>query len=695
MSLSLYFVRALETIFSFLLFLITISCLILWPAQSLEMSFADLNALFPFVVFFSAVLAVSIKLHTFSAIIVPTVISPSDTVNSRSKSLLIFSAITFAITLLITALGIDNEFSYTWFIAATGSATLLLSQVTTSYHKAIVSSEQAPKSHVLCLSLCSIFLVLLYLLSNVNNADDTHFISYIVGLFQHPQAPVFSVDTIYNENLPNHIFALNLGQSWEFIIAALSYSSGINHLTWYYTIAPCIMVIFVPWVTYTFVRHFVPQQALMGTLFSLAFLLLWSTHNHMHGFFFIPRFFQGKALLLMLYAPLTCLMVLLWCRTNSRRYLIATGLAMIACGGVSSTGFYIGGLVAGISLLAFSEWNIKALLKNFVLLALVSLPNLVMLVVVKTAIADVNSFSPVSTLANINETLALTSTLSTVPPMQPAERPISSMYWLFGDNYSLFIILSIVFVALIVSYASQTEERQLSLRWLSLILILCFSHPLATFLGNTIGPGNLIWRFHWAAPLSLLIALSSALIIQNSTAIMQLFVPNSPLLTKNAKTLSYSVLFSIFAVFIALNGGYALQRYSSSFILHKVPFEAMRAAKETARVTSKSDTIIAQNIVAQMLPMIVRDAKLIASRPLYWSQPYFSSEETKLRERLQTLTDNLDRLTAEQLVLYQSSIKLAGITVIVAESLPPKIIESLSLKPLAQLDAWGIYRVTG
>ena len=121
----------------------------------------------------------------------------------------------------------------------------------------------------------------------------------------------------------------------------------------------------------------------------------------------------------------------------------------------------------------------------------------------------------------------------------------------------------------------------------------------------------------------------------------------------------------------------------------------MRAAKETARVTSKSDTIIAQDIVAQMLPMLIRDAKLIASRPLYWSQPYFSSEETKLRERLQTLTDNLDRLTDEQLVAYQSSLKLAGITIIVAESLPPKIIESLSLKPLAQLDAWGIYRVTG
>lgn len=695
MSVTLYLVRALETIFSFLLFLITTSCFILWPAQSLGMPFADLNAVFPFIVFFSAVLAVLMKLNTFSAVIVPKVNAPTDKVSSRSKSQLIFSAITFVIALLITAFGIDDEFSYTWFIAATGSATLLLSNVVTSYHKAIVSSEQAPKSHVLWLSLCSLLLVFLYLLSNVNNADDTHFISYIVGLLQHPQAPVFSIDSIYNENLPNHIFALNLGQSWEFIIAALSYFSGIDHLTWYYTIAPCILVIFVPWVTYTFVRHFAPQQALLGTLFSLTFLLLWSTHNHMHGFFFIPRFFQGKALLLMLYAPLTCLMVLLWCRTDSRRYLIATGLAMVACGGVSSTGFYIAGLVAGISLLAFSQWSIKALLKNLALLALVSLPNLVMLVVVKTAIAKVNSYSPVSTLANVDENLALSSTLSTVLPMQPAERPITSMYWLFGDNYSLFIILSIVFVALLASYSSQTKERQLSLRWLSLILILCFSHPLASFLGNTIGPGNLIWRFHWAAPLSLVIALSSALIIQNSTAILRLFVPNSPLLARHAKTLSYPVLFSIFAVFVVLNGGYALQRYSSSFILHKVPSEAMRAAKETVRVTSESDTIVAQDIVAQMLPMLPRDAKLIASRPLYWSQPYFSSRETKLRERLQTLTDSLNSLTDEQLMLYQSSLKLAGITVIVAESLPPKIIKSLSLKPLAQIDAWGIYRVIG
>lgn len=695
MSVTLFLVRALETIFSFLLFLITTSCFILWPAQSLGMAFADLNTTFPFIVFFSALLAVLVKLNTFSAVIAPTVNVSTDKINLRSKSQLIFSAITFVIALLITAFGIDNEFSYTWFIAATGSATLLLSEVTTSNHEAIISSEEAPKSHIVWLSLCSILLVFLYLLSNVNNADDTHFISYIVGLLQHPEAPLFSIDTIYNENLPNHIFALNLGQSWEFIIAALSYFSGINHLTWYYTIAPCIMVIFVPWITYTFVRHFVPQQALMGTLFSLTFLLLWSTHNHMHGFFFIPRFFQGKALLLMLYAPLTCLMILLWCKTNSRRYLIATGLAMVACGGVSSTGFYIAGLVAGISLLAFSQWSIKVLLKNLVLLALVSLPNLVMLVVVKTAIAKVDSYSPVATLANIDENLALTSTLSTVLPMQPAERPISSMYWLFGDNYSLFIILSVVFVALIATYVSQTKERLLSLRWLGLILILCFSHPLASFLGNTIGPGNLIWRYHWAVPLSLVIALSSALIIQHSIAILQLFVPNSPLLARHAKTLSYPILFSIFAVFTVLNGGYALQRYSSSFIFHKVPFEAMRAAKETVRVTSESDTIVAQDIVAQMLPMLPRDARLIASRPLYWGQPYFTTEDRELRKRLQDLTDSLDTLTVEQLELYKSSINLAGITVIVAKTLPQEIIDSLSLKPLAQLDAWGIYRVIG
>lgn len=695
MSITSFCTRSVEVVFSFLFFLIAFTSLALWPAQSLGLSFAEFRMVFPLLVIFAAALATFFKLNAFTISLRNIFLRTHVQASEASKFRLTFCLTTFVIALIITGLGLNDAFSYTWVIALLGCIALLTHTSSEELQNSLPRVEELPRQHALLLNLTSILLVFIYLLSSVTNADDTHFVSYIAGLLQFPDEPLFSKDIIFNSSLPNHIFSLNLGQSWELIIAALSHYTGISHLFWYYTLAPCLFITFVPWVIYAFVKQFSSSKALAGTLFSVLFLVLWSTHNHMHGFFFIPRFFQGKALLLMLFVPVTCHFVLLWCRTQHARFLVATGLAMVACGGVSSTGFYISGVAAGVSLLAFTPWNIKVLVKNVALLALVSLPNLAMIFTVKQAISETDLYSPQA--ANIDGMLNVQLSILSQPIdiATPGERPISSMYWLFGDQYSLFLILGLMFCALLFVYASNSQTRQVSLRWLCLVFIICFSHPLSSFLGETIGPGNLIWRFHWGIPLSLVIALSISLILQNVVTFTNAFFSSTSFISKNALAISYFAVAGPIIIMAILNSGLIKQKYSSEFNFYKVPTSALRAAQRSVELTSQSDIIIAQELVSQMLPMLPRSSSLVASRPLYWNEPYFTVEETKFRQYIQALTDNLHALDSEQLKEYKISLKLAGVTVLIAAPLSKEKLDALSLETLAEVDTWAIYRFTG
>ena len=688
-----YGTQLFEVTFTFLFFLLSFTSLLLWPLQKIGISFHEFSLLFPVIALVSLFVLIRFKLYLFRYSLVFTAPSNSKTSYFTNKTVFWGAFISFSCALTITLLKLDNNFGFTWLVGALGCLMLLFSTGQKTQVQKIQLKEM-PTSHAIALAVTSAVLILLYLCSTTTNADDTHFVSYIAGLLAHPSAPVFSVDVIFNQSLPNHIFSLNLGQSWELLIALMSYYTGTNHLLWYYTIAPCVLIVFVPWVTYAFVRQFSPRHAFIGTLFSLCFLVIWSTHNHMHGFFFVPRFFQGKALLLMLFVPLTCYLVLLWCRTNLIRYLLATGMAMIACGGVSSTGFYISGITAGVSLLAFSNWQIQTIVKNVTLLAIISLPNLVMLLVVKNAIATVEAYSPSTSISGLDNLGNDFSYITQIPLSEPAKRPISSMYWLFGDHYSLFIILTLLFGTLLFTYASKDATRQQSIRWLALVFILCFSHPIASFLGSTIGPGNLIWRFHWSIPLPLVIGVSAALLIQHSSAFFNLISAPGFFSNKHPKMLSYTILLSITALMLVLNKGLLQQKYAMEISQQKVPKNAMNAAREAVNITSQKDTIIASDIVAQMLPMLPREAALIASRPLYWQKPYFTTEETVFRKHLQALLDNIQSLTSEQLKNYKASLKLAGVTVLITPPLSKETEKSLSLQAFRSLETYTIYKVT-
>lgn len=698
MNLPRVFSLSISTFFALILFVITFTSVALWIAQPLDFTFHQFSYVFILIVPLSAWCAWRFRYALVTSLqplststsynVAPAIVAPL-------KAVFIAAAL-FIACLLFTLLNANSAFSYSWLLGALGCVVLLLTTTNNSAQQQEKGQFTPPPSiHSLGLFITSLSLIVLYLFSASTNADDTHFVSYVVGLLQHPDSVLFSQDVIFNESLPNHIFALNLGQSWELLIAFTANITGVNHLTLYYLAAPCLLLFFVPWVTYAFLRIFSEKHAFLSAIVALVSLIFWSTNNHLHGYFFIPRFFQGKALLLMLFVPLVCIYTLLWCRTKQAQYLLLTGAAIVTCGGVSSTGLYVAGLIAGICVLAFSPWRALPLLRNLCLLAVISVPNIVMLGVVKHNIDQTKAHIPVTIIES--ELVEKSSAAMSASPLsaKPEERPIQSMYWLFGDHYSLFLILALLFGALIVAAASSREQNTFTLRWLGLIFILCFSHPLASFLGSATGLGNLIWRYHWAIPLSLVIGLSCIALLQNARAFANFVSSKSVPAIKPALIYLPSALIGVvLCALLFLNAGLLKDKFGTSPMFIKVPTHAMLAAAQTAKLTSKGDTILAQSLVSQMLPMLPRDAALIASRPLYWEHPYFTKAETAFRKAIQAYTDNIDTLTNQQLVAYRGMLSQANVTVVVTPPLTQKAIDTLSLRELSRAGDYTIYRIS-
>ncbi|QDG39200.1 hypothetical protein FJN14_12355 [Alteromonas mediterranea] len=698
MNLPRVFSLSISIFFALILFVITFTSIALWVAQPLNFTFHQFSYAFILILPLSTWCAWRSRYALVTALQPISATKPYAAASPITPPLnaAFTAAALFIACLLFTLLNANSAFSYSWLLGALGCGVLLLKTTNSSVQQQEKGQFAPPPSmHTVGLCITSLSLIVLYLFSASTNADDTHFVSYVAGLLQHPNSVLFSQDVIFNESLPNHIFALNLGQSWELLIAFTASVTGANHLTLYYFAAPCLLLFFVPWVTYAFLRIFSEKHALLGTIVALVFLIFWSTNNHLHGYFFIPRFFQGKALLLMLFVPLVCTYTLLWCRTNQAQYLLLTGAAIVACGGVSSTGLYVAGLTAGICVLAFSPWRALPLLRNFCLLAIISVPNIVMLGVVKYNIDQTKAYAPVTIIESVLSEGNSAELSASPSPSTQVQRSIHSMYWLFGDHYSLVLILALLFGALIVTSASFREQNAFTLRWLGLIFILCFSHPLASFLANVSGLGNLIWRYHWSTPLSLVIGLSAIALLQNAKGFADFMSSRSMPAIKPALIYLPSALIGVvLCALLFLNAGLLKNKFGTSPMTIKVPTQAMLAASETTKLTSKNDTVLAQALVSQMLPMLPRDAALIASRPLYWEHPYFTKAEITFRRAVQAYTDNINTLTDQQLVAYRNMLLQANVTVVVTFPLSQKTTDALSLHEVSKAGGYNIYRIS-
>ena len=572
------------------------------------------------------------KVHDISGHLVPVLAI------SKAKPITAIAIIgLMAIVGGLTILSLDVYFVLSWLLMLAIGFLFVLPATWMLKPNEEQRSTRLIKRESLFLACVGLGLVFLYLMSNVSNADDTHFVSYIVGLLAEPNVPIFSVDKIFNSGLPNYIFALNYGQSWEALVATLSYFTGLDYLAFYYFYLPAVFLFLAPVPVFLFTKTFFPKYALVGTIFSLMVLILWSTYNHMHGFFFIPRMYQGKAIFLTFFLPF----IFLYSRVFFQSPNVKSGLLLIACligsAGATSSGVYIGLLAMGMGFLAFSPLRLKTISKNALLFIVLSLPNLFMLTQVKQQISEVDQVIS-ETRSSVNEE-ALSTANQLLPEfavsqqIKETKRPIFSMYWLFGDNKYLLLFCLFLFSPLFFWLLNKQALDSQLLRFLIVVMVIGFAHPIATWLTKTIGPGNLVWRYHWAIPTALLSSVFAA-------SVMSLAFP---------RWIKVGVVCVIPLGLALISVNHLKTKFEPSFQTIKIDREALNASQQLTQILTSNDRVLAVSDINQTLPMLLHDAELVISRPLYWHKPYFSGQQLKELKLMQYFIENGANLSERQM----------------------------------------------
>jgi len=340
-------------------------------------------------------------------------------------------------------------------------------------------------------------------------------------------------------------------------------------------------------------------------------------------------------------------------------------LLLIACGGSSSTGLYMSIIALGLCYFAYAPISVRNIIQAGLLTLLIILPNLFMLGVVK---ANLNELESKKTEFKIESRNHIDTGQLKTPTIKEKVRPTHSMYWLFGDNRYLAAFM-IMFLATFMLTALSPNVRSNELRRLYLVLgLVAFSHPLAYVLSKSLGPGNLIWRFHWALPMSIIFSLFSASILNIRTEFIKSKLPTflrNALPLKAIRLMTYGSVFFSAVLFLLLSAGHLAKSYSNKVSIHKVNKEAYSVAQFVVNHENKNDVILASKLVAQILPMLERGSELVTSRPLYWSLPYFSVEDIPKRKRLQYLINNMDKWTIEDALFINAEIQQRHITTLI------------------------------
>jgi len=293
---------------------------------------------------------------------------------------------------------------------------------------------------------------------------------------------------------------------------------------------------------------------------------------------------------------------------------------------------------------------------------LIITPNIVMLGVVKSEINVVDLLK--KELSSEYQQLNIAKNTVYDEEFKKLKRPIYSMYWLFGDNkyLAMFMLLFIASI-LMVAYSKNKELNRNELMRFYLILgVLGFGHPISTFLTHTVGPGNLVWRYHWALPMGIIFSFFSANVLNlNLTKIVH---SNKWGKFKVLSAAPIVVMIAISFFFIVLSINHLQKIIGSKPLLYKVNQAAYTVASNIVKNEKPEDKVLAALHVAEILPMLVRTSELVTSRPLYWRLPYFSVEDLIKRKRLQYLINNMNEWTFDDAQFINTEIKQRNITIL-------------------------------
>lgn len=492
-------------------------------------------------------------------------------------------------------------------------------------------TEILPERMGVVVLLCLVA-VTVTLIAHRPDADDSLYLSLVVGALDHPEQAILSCDNMYGEaDLPLLESAYRL-KSYELLVASLRHWSGIPVKLLYYLFFPSLFAVLVVAAHWLALREIGGQYAWLGAAVVVLSLIIWGDGNPTFGNFAFVRLFQGKAVLVSVLVPATVYYASRFARDRTWRNWLFLAAIQTAAIGISPSAIVVVPLAGAAYLLAVAPdtRGFKLIGEGFLASGLVVVAGLAAFVAMPIEENPPASIAAAWDLCN-NAGTGLDTVLGL-----PERKALA--------------LFALLFVALLAS--QQGKGRVLS-RYVLVLVVMIMIPLLPGALG--IVTERLTWRVFWAVPFPLFLGLLTQQIAASGTP----------------RQHAYRVGAAMVGVLFALTPGNWTLSAKNGTRLDFPGFKVdpgHRVAQSIVDQTDPKDLVLAPPEIAQWLPSFSMHPRLVAVRPHYFH--VFSKTNWNEGQERKTLMHlvTYDWFPKSQLKIVVAAMRNRGVSLVVFPS---------------------------
>lgn len=461
--------------------------------------------------------------------------------------------------------------------------------------------------------LCLLALVVT-LAAHRPDADDSLYLSLVVGALDHPEHQVMRHDDMYGEpDLPLVEAAYRL-KSHELLIASLSHWLNLPPKALYYLFFPGLFAILAVAAHWLALREIGGLFAWVGAATAVIALMVWGDSHPAMGNFAFVRLFQGKAVLVSVFVPAAILYASRFAREQTWNNWILLGAVQTAALGLTPSAVIVAPLAGAAFLLAAApeSGGPKLVVKALLASTLVVVAGAFIL-----AVMPIEGSVPASTV----EVWAL---------VQKAGAGLDTVLGLPARKAAALLAL------FVLPFLAPGGRRGVILQRYLLILVLVVMNPL---LPGTLGivTARFTWRVFWAIPFPLLLGMLAQRIAAGA-------ISRKPIARVGGAAM-------VGIVFALMPGTWTVSMQNGTrfgFPSFKVD-RGYAVARSIVDRTTTEDLVLAPYEVALWVPSFSEHPRLIGIRPNYLhviaDVGWEDSRERKMLMRLVTF----DRFPREEM----------------------------------------------
>lgn len=182
-----------------------------------------------------------------------------------------------------------------------------------------------------------IFGAILVAITHRSDLDDAQYLNFVVTAMDFPSEALFWHSGLWQDHSTPLEMTIYRLHSYELLVAALSYTFGVDHKIFYYLVLPPIFGSVAVLLHWRLARYLLPRHALSILLAWLVLIIALGESHRTFGNFAFVRLYQGKGLLVTVALPLCLLLGLRFAETPDWRRALALSMSVMAGLGMSSS----------------------------------------------------------------------------------------------------------------------------------------------------------------------------------------------------------------------------------------------------------------------------------------------------------------------------------------------------------------------